>query len=171
MRHSALFALTLLALALTGCAGYMLGPTNGDAAGEKSVQVTPFMNQTLEPHLTDALTTEIRKRLQQDGTYKLATRDNSDIILTGVITAYNRRETTLRPDDTFTVRDYRLSLTATITARSRATGAVIVPERIVKGYTSIRVGNDQTSAERQALPLLTADLAKKIVAILADGSW
>jgi hypothetical protein len=64
-----------------------------------------------------------------------------------------------------------LSLTATITARSRATGAVIVPERIVKGHTSIRVGDDMTSSERQALPLLTADLAKNIVAILADGGW
>ncbi len=171
MRHPALLATTLLALLLTGCAGYMLGPTNGDAAGEKSVQVTPFVNQTLEPHLTDALTTEIRKRLQQDGTYKLATRGNSDIILTGVIVGYQRNETTLRPDDTFTVRDYRLTLTAQVTARSRATGAVIVSERIVKGYTSVRVGNDQTSSERQALPLITADLAKNIVAILADGSW
>lgn len=171
MRHPACFAATLLVLLLTGCAGYTLGPTNGHAAGEKSVQVTPFANQTLEPHLTDALTTEIRKRLQQDGTYKLATRDNSDLILTGVITGYGRQETTVSPQDTFTVRDYRLSITATITARSRSTGAVIVPERTVKGYTSMRAGDDMTSSERQALPLLAADLAKNIVAILADGQW
>jgi PBP1b-binding outer membrane lipoprotein LpoB len=171
MRLASNLVTALLALVLTGCAGYTLGPTNGDAASEKSVQVTPFVNQTLEPHLTDALTTEIRKRLQQDGTYKLATRNDSDIILTGVITEYRRSEATLRPEDTFTVRDYRLSLTAVITARSRATGAVIIPERIVRGYTSIRVGSDMTSAERQSLPVLTADLAKNIVALLAEGGW
>lgn len=171
MRLVVRLATLALATVLAGCAGYTLGPTNGDAAGEKSVQVTPFMNQTLEPHLTDALTTALRKRLQQDGTYRLATRDDSDIILTGVITGYNRSEATLRPEDTFTVRDYRLSLTAVVTARSRATGKTIFADRIVKGYTSIRVGDDMSSAERQSLPVLTADLAKNIIAILADGSW
>ena len=35
----------LLFLALCGCAGYRLGPVNGVAAGEKSVQVRPVLNQ------------------------------------------------------------------------------------------------------------------------------
>ena len=43
-------------LVLSGCAGYKLGPTNNLAAGEKSVQITPFANQTLEPRLGDAVT-------------------------------------------------------------------------------------------------------------------
>jgi hypothetical protein len=37
--------------------------------------------------------------------------------------------------------------------------------------TLIRVGSDLTSAERQALPLLAADLARNITALLADGTW
>src|SRR5262245_46037371 len=60
-------------LSLVGCAGYSLGPTNGLAAREKSVQVSPFVNQTLHPGLTDFVTSQMRKELQRDGTYFLAT--------------------------------------------------------------------------------------------------
>lgn len=171
MRLVSNLATVLLAALLTGCAGYTLGPTNGDAAGERSVQVIPFTNQTVEPYLTDAVTTAVRKRIQQDGTYRLATRDNSDIILTGVLTGYTRSEATLHPEDTFTVRDYRISLAAIVTARSSTTGKVIFADRLIKGYTSIRAGSDLVSAERQSLPVLATDLAKNIVAALADGTW
>src|SRR5437867_11194976 len=58
----------VLVLVLCGCAGYRLGPVNGVAARERSVQVNPFINETHEPHLTDATTQQLRKALQQDGT-------------------------------------------------------------------------------------------------------
>jgi hypothetical protein len=45
----------------SGCAGYHLGPTNGLRSGERSVQVNPFVNQTLEPRLGDAITSSLRK--------------------------------------------------------------------------------------------------------------
>jgi hypothetical protein len=35
----------------------------------------------------------------------------------------------------------------------------------------MRTGADLVSDERQALPLLAADLAKNIISQLADGSW
>src|SRR6185369_17073313 len=48
-RHAAL--LCLLAALLAGCAGYRLGPTGGQTAGARSVQINPFVNQTIEPRL------------------------------------------------------------------------------------------------------------------------
>src|SRR4051794_1185112 len=77
-----LLLLPLLAL-LLGCAGYHLGPTNGESARERSIQVIPFMNQTLEPRLTDDVTFQLHKQLQQDGTYQLATHDPGDIVVSG----------------------------------------------------------------------------------------
>jgi len=35
----------------------------------------------------------------------------------------------------------------------------------------IRVGDDLTSTERQALPLLAADLAKNVTTLLVEGTW
>jgi hypothetical protein len=165
------FLVSLVAALLTaGCAGYKLGPTNGLAAGEKLVQVGTFVNQTLEPRLTDAVVSQVRKQLQSDGTFRLATRDQGDIVLTGIITRYNRFELSFAPRDTLTVRDYRLSLTAQVSARDRSTGRMIL-DQPVTGYTLIRTGSDLTSSERQALPLLAADLARNVVNLLADGTW
>jgi hypothetical protein len=157
-------------LLLNGCAGYRLGPSNGMAAGERSVRVTPFVNSTMEPRLSDAVTQQMRKQLQREGTFRLATRDDADILLSGVLTRYERFEISFAPNDVLTGLDYRLILVAQITARERATGKTIL-DKEVRGRTLIRVGTDLTSAERQALPLLAEDLAKNITELLADGTW
>lgn len=162
--------LLTVSLLLGGCAGYRLGPTGGAAAGEKSVQVKPFLNQTLEPRLPDACTRALRQQLQRDGTYRLATRQDGDIVLSCILTRYQRFELSLAPNDALTVRDFRLLLTAQVTATERSSGKVIL-NRPVNGVTLIRVGSDLPSAERQALPLLAADLARNITALLADGTW
>jgi len=164
-------ALGLLVMAaLTGCAGYHVGPVNGLTAGERSVQISPFANLTLQPRLTDAVTLELRRELQRDGTYHLSTRGDADVILAGSLIRYQRNEVTVASNDVLTVRDYRLILTAQVTARERSTGRVLIDQQ-VSGYTLIRVGSDLTSAERQAMPLLADDLAKNITALLAEGKW
>lgn len=155
---------------LFGCAGYRLGPTGGFSAGDKSIEVMPFSNQTLEPRLTDAVTAQLRKQLQHDGTFRLATHGDADIVVTGIITKYNRHELSFQPADTLTARDYRLSMTAQVTARERISGKVVIDQEIT-GYTLLRVGPDLVSAERQGLPLLANDLAENITSRLADGSW
>src|SRR5690242_9183577 len=81
-------SLFLAAAVFSGCAGYQLGSTSGFAAREKSVQIHPFLNQTLEPHLTDAVSFQLRKEIQRDGTYQLVTHGDGDIVVSGVITNF-----------------------------------------------------------------------------------
>lgn len=156
--------------AACGCAGYRLGPTNSLSAGEKSVQVKPFSNHTLEPRLTDEVTVQLRKHLQRDGTYKLATHNDGDIVVSGVLTHYQRFEVGFAPQDILTVQDFRVMITAQVTAIERSTGKTIL-SRPVTGVTLVRVGSDLTSAERQALPLLAGDLARNITDLLTNGTW
>ncbi len=157
-------------LALCGCAGYRLGPTGGLVAGEKSVQVSPFANRTLEPRLGEFVTSALRKNLQRDGTYRLATRGDADILVTGEITHYTRFGLSYQSKDILTVRDYQLTVTSHVTARERSTGKVVL-DRIVTGITPVRAGSDLASAERQASPLLAQDLARNVTALLVDGEW
>jgi hypothetical protein len=170
MRAVHWFSGALLAGLLAGCAGYQLGPANEQAAGAQSIQINPLVNQTVEPRLAEAATAALRKQFQRDGTYRLATRNDGDIVVTGVITSYDRRELSFLPDDVLTVQDYRVSLTAKITARERGSGRVLL-DQPVTGQSLLRVGTDLTSAERQALPLLAEDLANKVVALIAEGRW
>ena len=140
-------------------------------AGEKSVRVVPLVNTTMEPRLSDEVTGQIRKQLQRDATFKLSSRDDADIILTGEIVTYQRYELSFAPNDVLTVRDFRVVLTAQVTARDRISGKALLDNKKVSGSTLVRVGSDLTSAERQALPLIAADLARNIVSLLADGDW
>jgi hypothetical protein len=140
------------------------------AAGERSLQVSPFANQTLQPRLTDAVTAQLHKEVQRDGTYRLATHSDGDILLNGTLKRYQRTEVTFATQDILTVRDYRIVLTAQVTATERSTGKLLLNQE-VSGYTLIRVGADLPSAERQAAPLLAADLARNITALLTEGKW
>ena len=160
----------LAALLSAGCA-YRLGPVNGLAAGEKSIQIQPFINQTLEPRLTDAVTFQMHKELQRDGTFRLATHDDGDIVVSGVLTNYHRQALSFLRSDTLTGQDYRITLSARVTARDRGTGKTLLDNKPVAGTTVIRVESDLVSTERQALPLLAQDLAKNVTALLVEGSW
>ena len=161
---------SLLAAVLSGCAGYRLGPTNGLEAGERSIQVNPFINQTTEPRLVAPVTTSIRKQLQRDGTYRLNTSNDGDIIVSGNIVEYDRSSLSYQPRDTLTPKDYRISIVAHVTARERDSGKVVLDRR-VSGHTTVRVGIDLNSAERQAIPLLAEDLARNVTSLLVDGQW
>ena len=158
------------ALLLSGCAGYKLGPSNGLEAGSRSIQINPPVNKTLEPRLAQELNHQLRKQVQRDGTYKLQTRGEGDVVVTTTITKYHRIGETFQPRDTLTVRDYRIQLIAFVTAYDRVSGKNIVNREFV-GRTLVRTGADQASAERQALPLLTEDLARSITSAIADGEW
>ncbi len=154
---------------LVGCGGYTLGPTNGLISGDKSIQITPFLNHTLEPRLGDTVTTALRRNIQRDGTYHLATGGEADIVVTGVVTHYTRHELNFEPHDVLTVQDFRVTVTAEITARDRATGNAT--NWTATAYTLVQVGSDLPSAERQAMPLLADELAKNVTGSLVDGTW
>jgi hypothetical protein len=162
--------LILSLLGTTGCGGYKLGPTNGAIAGARSIQVNFFQNKTLEPRLVEAVNNALRKNLQQDGTYRLATDNDGDIVVNGTITDFKRSPVGFQPADVLTVRDYLIFLTVHVRATERLTGKVVL-DRDSYGRTTIRVGVDMASAERQAVPMLADDLAKRVTSMLVDGAW
>jgi hypothetical protein len=163
--------LCLLALMLTlGCRGYRLGPTNPELTDGKTLQVQFFENQTIEPGLPEALNQALRQEIQRDGSYRLRTDADPDVLVRGVITRYERRPLAYQPTDVISATDYELRLTAQLTAVDRISGRVLV-ERRLTGRTSIRLGNDLASAERQALPILAEDWARQAASALTEGSW
>jgi hypothetical protein len=170
MRLPEMIAIGVATALLAGCAGYHLGPVNGAAAGDKSVEILPFNNQTLQPRLGDAVTQALRERLQTDGTYHLATRGGGDVVVSGVITRYNREGLSYLNNDVSTTVNYRVGIVAHVVARDTATGRVLF-DKEVNGYTLVQVGTDLADAERQSLPLLAEDLARNITELLTEGAW
>jgi len=164
-----LTGLTALLLLLAGCAGYKLGPSNGMSAGSRSVEIRPFANQTFEPRLTEAVTQQLRKQFQRDGTYRLATREAADLVVTGSLVRFEREPLSFQPRDVLTTRDYSVNLTAQVRAvDSRGT---VLLDRAIVGRTTVRNVADLASAERQAATLVAENLALNIRSLLVDGTW
>jgi hypothetical protein len=160
----------LWAAAAGGCAGYKLGPTGDVRAGDRSVQVNPVANTSMEPRLGVAVNHALRKELQRDGTFRLNTHGDGDILVNVEIVRYHRRGIAFQSKDTITAEDYELTMDAKVVATERRSGREILNKE-VRGRTTIRVGSDLVSVERQALPLLADDLARHIRVLLSDGDW
>ncbi len=165
-----LFPLFCLAATLLAGCGYRVGPAGGQTAGAQSITVNPVVNRTLEAGVSDALAQSLRQSLQRDGTYRLATSEPGDLVVNTTITDYRRAGVSYQSGNVLTVQDYRLTLTAHVTATERASGKLVL-DRTVTGFTLVRVGADLNQAERQALPLATTDLAQSITTLLVDGKW
>ena len=162
--------LILLGALGSGCAGYRVGPVNGQAAGAKSIHVALFENQTFEPRLTEPVGSALRRILQQDATYRLSSRQDADVVVTGAIIDYRRSGISFQPRDVITPRDFQIRMEAKVTAIERQTGRVLL-DRTVGGRTTIRMGDDLASAERQAVPVLAEDLARNVATLLTEGPW
>ena len=170
MRALKLFLLCLVTATFAGCASYHLGAVNGTVQGDKSIEVLPFNNQTLQPRLGDALTQSLRERLQVDGTYHLAKHGAGDVVVTGVIHLYARESLGSSASDFATPENYRVGAAVHVTVRERASGKLLL-DKEVKGHSLVHIGRDLASAERQALPLLADSLAQSITELLTEGAW
>jgi len=160
----------LAAAFLAGCAGYKLGPTNGLPAGSRSVEVSSFVNKTREPRITEYVASSMRKQFQQEGSFRLETSGRGDFLVTGAITRFDRGGLSYQANDVLTPQEYTLTLVAHVVVINKDTGHTNL-NRDVFGRTHIRIGNDQSSAERQAIPLLADDLARNAVSLVVDGDF
>lgn len=171
MRCLSVLAFCATALLAAGCAGYRLGPVNGETPGERSVEILPFNNQTLQPRLGDAVTEALREEFQTDGTYHLATgAAGGDVVVSGVITGYTRSGLSYLSSDVLTANNYQVTMIAHVVVRDSSTGKLLL-DKNVKGYTLVHVGTDLQSAERQAMPLLADDFARKVTQMVTEGTW
>jgi len=74
------------------------------------------------------------------------------------------------PGDVLTVQDYTMDLSAEITVINSATGEEIFKATLT-GTSTVRVGNDLTAGQRQAVPIIAAKLAEQAVLRIVDGNW
>ena len=166
------YILTALVFILggSGCVGYVAGPTNGLPAGAKSIRVEFFDNETLEPRLVTAVNRALKRNLQQDGTYRLETRENADLVVKGKLTEFLRNGISYEPSDLLRVQDYNLKLTAQVTVTDGVTGEVFF-EGDITGSSLVRVDKDLASVQRQAVPLIADHLARQATSFIVDGEW
>ena len=164
-----LLAAALVAVCLSGCAGYRLGDVKPyTARNVKTIAVKTFTNNTYTPRVEVLVTNTIVKQLQQDGTYRITTEDQADAVLDGVVVGIGRNPARAVRGNVLATTEFNLGVTVGYTLRLKDGTAIAGPGNI-SGGTSFFVGNDVTQDERQALPLAVEDLAVRLVSQLTEG--
>lgn len=187
--------LTTLGLAVltsffTGCAGYTIGHTKPEEfQGITKIHIPTFTNETLEPRLAAIVTNAVISEFQQDGTYKITTKEEADVALNGRVRRVWRQQQRSANNNILRTRELRVRLQVAYTLENLQTGeevrrrnAALVDEqgrsflsgqRIrsqeVYGDTTIFLDPNFQLSEREAMPLAAEDAAQQIVAGMTDG--
>ncbi len=162
------FATGIVALLLSGCAGYHLGPVKPYAVRDvHTIAVPTFKNITGLPRIETLVTGTLIKQFQQDGTYRITNVGDADATLKGEIVRINRSPARSVRGNVLATTEFNLNMALRYTLIARDGKTLSAGE--ANGGTSFFVSTDVTTDERQALPLATEDLAKRLVSQLSEG--
>ena len=169
------FLAPAFALMLGGCAGYHIGPVKpARFDGVKTLAVSTFKNDTLQPRVEVPLANAVIKQIQQDGTYKVADESNADALLEGTLEEIRRRPSRYVRGNVLQTREYTLQIRVRYKITQRGTGKLL-DQRSVNGSTSFFVSGsgsiaaDVNQDELQAFPLAAEELAVRLVSQISEG--
>jgi Lipopolysaccharide-assembly len=164
------FLLLAPALFLVSCAGYQLGGTKPAAmARVKTVAVPMFSNATLHPRAEAIATSAVANAFVQDGTYRIATRDQADAVLEGNLRSI--KYSTIRGTRLDTLLPEELANTVTIdwTLRDARDPTKILASGKSSGTSQLFVSTNLQTARNNALPEALERAGEALVSRLANG--
>ena len=140
---------------------------NGLPAGAQSVRVEFFKNETLEPRLVVAV-----NRALKPGCNRMAPTlwgGQRGLVVTGELTEFlpNWRELYAWR---FVVGQRLQHVLTAHQGYPPSTGEVVY-EGDITGNSTVRVGNDLTAGQRQAVPIIADHLARQATSLIVDGKW
>ena len=164
-----IFAALVLAVALSGCAGYRLGDAKPNYLKDvRKIAIPTFRNGTFLPRVEMLVTNTVIKQFQQDGTFEITSEDKADAVLRATVTGVGRAPVRSVRGNVLATTEFNLGIGVTYTLVAK-NGQPLTGPTGIGGGTSFFVGADVATEERQALPLAAEDLAVRLVSQLSEG--
>lgn len=160
MKSAKFLLFPILALALSGCAGYHVGSTLDKSI--KTVSLT-IVNKTSEPSIEVAVQKALRAELQMDGRLEVRSKDVADVDLSVTLTDFDLTPLAFARHKGSLADEYRMTITAKAVLSNAETDEVISETPVVLGESEFRYIADMTSTKRAGLPSAASDLARKVV--------
>ena len=165
MKH---LLLPLLALLLSSCSGYQIGPTKPSSLQNVTKLYVPtFKNQTLEPRLAVLATNAVIKQLQLSGAYQIVSQDQADATLEGRISDIDRQQYRSVRNNTLRTSQLLVRLKTEYKVVDTS-GSKLHSGRVISDSYVILDPNFQT-AERQSLSEAAERMAASMVDELTNG--
>lgn len=169
-RHFVRISLIATVAALfSSCAGYRIGPIKPEALANVQTLAIPLVkNDTLEPRVAPLVTNAIVSQMQQDGSYKLADLNTADAVLNGRIVDIERRQLRSARDNQLRSRELNLRIQFDYEIIDQASRAVLKRGTIYSD-TNVFVTSNYQTAERQAIPEASRQLAIDLISQISEG--
>jgi hypothetical protein len=137
--------------------------------GIHSIAVPTFRNETLIPRIEVLVTDTVIRQIQEDGTYKVASsQDSADAVMEAEITQVVRRPSRTVIGDVQATQEFDMTLVVHYKIIRRATGEVI-DDKNATGTTTFFVSGDVNQDEIQAIPLAAENAATHMVTEFGEG--
>ncbi len=164
MKKKNLFTIIIM-IFLVGCLGYRVGTLL--PAHIKSIAVPTFKNSSPEPDIEIQSTNAVIKQLKVDGTLKVVSKEQADVLLRCEIIDYKR--TPLHYTEGTTPSEYRITIVVSATLTDLKKNEELWANKIIRGNVDFRITTSLPASEREALPDAIEDLAHDIVEQVVEG--
>ncbi len=154
--------LSVIALLLSGCGVYTLNPRG--ASSYKTIAIEPLDNKTAEFGVTDQLTSIIIDAFIADGSMKVVSAANADVILTGTLLDYKRDFNVFNQSDQ--VQSYKVTLSFEIELKKGSDQSTIWKENITE--QGLYAANTETEQDGQKK---AGDLLVQAILNKTTKSW
>ena len=159
-----------LVLLLASCAGYQLGGAKPAVLKDvETISVPMFANRTLHPRAEAIATSAATDAFVQDGTYRLASRDQADAVLTGAVESIDYTQLRVTRLDTLRPEELQNTVTLTWTLRDAADPDKILASGSSVGNSRFFVDSNLQTSRNNALPDALQRASEAMVSRLANG--
>jgi len=169
------FLLPFVAVLLSGCAGYQIGPVKPKFMKDiNKISIQTFRNDTLEPRVEVDLANAVINQFQQDGTLQIVDEKDADAYLECTLDMIQRHPARSVIGNVLQTQEFTLMIRGRFYLKKRGTG-VLLDTRTVIGTTSFyvsgsgRIAADVNQDERQAIPLAAQNMAVQLVSQYTEG--
>jgi hypothetical protein len=163
------FSIVAVILFSAGCAGYRFGSIKpARLANINSIAIPTFDNKTLKQRSQVLVANEVIKKMQQDGSYEIASIESADAVLRGVITDVTRRQLRSSRTDTLRTREIQIIVELSYTLEESETGNVLL-KGTVSGRSGAYLDANFQLTEREALQLAAKKAATSLALRLGEG--
>jgi hypothetical protein len=138
-----------------------------------TVAVPTFKNNTLLPRIEAQTADAVAKQFQQDGTYRLESSDQADVIVEGTIVSVDRLPMRIFASNVLQTSEFELTLRVKYRVIDRVTGAVLMEGNAV-GVTPFfseadLVNSDLVTNQNMNYPIAAQRMAEHLVSKVAEG--
>lgn len=169
MKNSFLLGLICVVL-LSGCASSYTWRSSVPAE-MRTVSVPTFANQSDLMEIGALSTRQILREFQREGTFAIRPIGEAALEIQGVVqhvsagtVSYNRRSW-------MRFSASALEMSVLVSVIDKSSGTVLIDNKQYKAETTMTIGQDLTSAERDASGRLADDLARQVVDDVLNLKW